>query len=162
MHSRTMSIPPQLRLALRHIIAYVGSLPAIVFALMATALLSGEMPEYFEPPASWCCCFETHLSLVFGLVPSCVVGEFLLVRRLGWRWWVHVPLMAAVFFVVSVEMTEIWAVVQFLRGAPLEYLVGVALQDTIWGSAYWVILRLADTLLPRAQAVVAARPWDFG
>ncbi len=128
-----------------------------------------ELWEMWEPPGNFCCCLETGARLAVVVFLPSLVGEYVLIGRLGWRWWGHLPVMPGAYFLASVVASEIILVV-FLGQLPdwynwagrLHYDAMVGLQDMVWGSTYWLVLRGSDSLLPTSRCKGAKAPWDFG
>ncbi|MFQ6058860.1 MAG: hypothetical protein ACE5MB_08305 [Anaerolineae bacterium] len=152
------------RFVVRHAVASVGSLIALMFLWILVYTLSGSTTEFMEPPANffWCC--RTIMWLAGVLFPVSVVAESLLVGRPTWRWWAHIPAMAVMFFVVSIVIVEIGTRVLFGQwvNQPAGLILG--LEDSLWGVAYWSLLRASNTLLNivLGKSEVTGKPPDFG
>jgi len=145
------------RYVTRHVVAYVGSLVALPLAWLGTSLITGVTDSFEEPIACWFWCCRAHVTLVFMLLPLCVVAELVLVRRLRLSWWAHLPLMAVLLFVASFASSQL--MVLMLSGELVgaggwkEQVAGLAVlaaQDVVWGGAYWSLLRATDVVLPPA------------
>ncbi|NIN67867.1 MAG: hypothetical protein GTO63_24805 [Anaerolineae bacterium] len=157
-----MRATARLRFLTRHVLAYWGSLPAFACIWLCTYDYHGIW-NLWEPPANLCYCGEIHLRLALVIIPVSVLGEFMLVRWLGWRWWAHIPIMAGMFVVASAAATEVILLALFGERLGVRYDLTVAfLQDAIWGIVYWCLLRLCDRLPPRIRPEDARAPWDFG
>jgi hypothetical protein len=128
-----------------------------------------ELAEMWEPPANFCCCLETSARLAIAVFLPSLVAEYFLIRRLGWRWWAHLPVMPGVYFLASVVASEIILVI-FLGQLPdrhnwadrLYYDGMIGLQDLVWGYTYWLVLRGTDWLLSASRWEDSRAPWDYG
>lgn len=88
-------------------------------------------------------CFQCVLcvSVITVLIfPAALAGEWLLVSRLKWRWWVHIPAMAVLYFLIGYLA---WVVLFLGKDDRLDtWSLAVALCDVaLPGVAYWLALR---------------------
>ncbi len=147
-----------------HAVAAGGSMFGLGFAWLVfnpviTFLFSGEWPaEFVDGPNLICCCSLVWLPLV--IVPISVAADLLLVRELHWRAPSHFPVMAMLYF-LSAFMLGLVAMVVITGPSGLDRaevinmgsgLVLLAVDFTLWGLAYWGVLRAADRLFSRKRS----------
>jgi hypothetical protein len=152
------------RIIASHTVATIGSLFGLGFAWLVfnpviTFLSSGEWPgEFIDGPNLICCCSLVWLPLV--IVPISVAADMLLVRELHWRAPSHFPVMAMLYF-LSAFMLGLVGMVDLTEPSGLDRaevinmgsgLVLLAVDFTLWGLAYWSVLRAADRLFSRKRS----------
>ena len=152
------------RIIASHAVATIGSLFGLGFAWLVfnpiiAFLSSGEWPvEFVDGFNLICCCSLLWLPLV--IVPLSVVADLLLVRELHWRAPSHFPVMAMLYF-LSAFMLGLVAMVVIAGPSDLDRaevinmgsgLVLLAVDFTLWGLAYWGVLRAADRLFSRKRS----------
>jgi hypothetical protein len=142
-----------LRFWIRHVVAFVGSLLVLALLLVLSEMLLGDALSTDVPwePAYGCTC-GTALWLLTILFPVSAVAEHVLVRRLRWPWWIHVPTMVVAYFVASagLVMLSLWLVMPDVFDSEHVNRIGllaVGLGFSLWGVVYWSILRASDALL---------------
>jgi hypothetical protein len=139
-----------LRFWIRHVLAFVGSLLVLALLLVLSEVLLGDALSTDVP--GYGCTFGIVLWLLTILFPVSAVAEYVLVRRLRWPWWVHVPVMVAVYLVASagLVMISFWIVSPGVFDSEQVNHIGflaVGLCFSLWGVVYWSILRGSDALL---------------
>jgi ribosomal protein L40E len=146
----------------RHAIAAILSLLVLMLTLFIVnpildSLVTGETSEAsFDAPAFICCCSVGWLVAV--IMPISAAGEVLLVRRRSWPWLAHMPMMTVVFLSVSVvliELVPLGLTGQWPNQIPALFF---ALDYTIWGISYWVILQASAGLIERMGLQKTLRP----
>jgi hypothetical protein len=141
------------RLIIRHVIATFASLVVMLLVFMfmnpiLNLLVTEEWPETeIEPLNLVCCCSVAYAPGV--LVPLSAIGERLLVEKRGWHWAMHIPVMAAMYLIVSVILWEILPLVLVGMWPNQEAVIFMVVDNVIWGVAYWLALRASAGLIGR-------------
>jgi hypothetical protein len=136
-------------LARQTLAAFLSLLILMLIWFVVTPLLSAWASG--EPtgtdlgaPAFTCCCWVVWLGTV--IVPLSVAGEALWIRRRGWPWSVHLPVMTGAFFITPGLLTTLVPLALTGEGPVPAAASMVTLNYTVWGVSYWVIRPQLATL----------------
>ena len=143
----------------RHAVASAGTvliltlLPIISYCAMIIIAndLGGPLNLILIPV---CCSVGSILLSGTVFFPISALGEYILVHRLNLKWWLHIPIMAIVFFALGFGLLEITPLLSG-RGElnyPLNAMMVGGLPLMICGVLYWVILRFASLMMLKHRA----------
>ena len=138
---------------MRHALAFIGSLVVLVLVMWLYDILFGlpvSDEEPWDPPL--CCCSWTFLWLGFVMLPVSAAAESFLIGRLEWRWWAHVPTVAAAFFGLTFTLMMASSLALGIGpsdpyGFNLTSIFVLALLYSLWGTIYWSFLRAGSNLM---------------
>lgn len=143
------------RLTIRTAIATCGGLLATFLAFFVPWLVTYFRTggDFADLGSIGALCGISAVWVIAVVMPACDAAEAVLIRRLGLRWWAHVPLLAAFFFAI-VLLVSIFIAEVFGMGLSVEpdwpsLPLAFGMHSALLGTVYWCLFRASDRLARR-------------